>query len=80
MQRGLSAEEAVALVVNGFVKDVLQQLPMEFALRGQKLISISLRAAVGWEPERAGDEARRQAGGQRPTMNDDRNGNRNASA
>jgi len=47
MQRGLSAEEAVALVVNGFVKDVLQQLPMEFAVEGQKLISISLEGSVG---------------------------------
>jgi Fe-S cluster assembly protein SufB len=47
MQRGLSAEEAVALVVNGFVRDVLQQLPMEFAVEGQKLISISLEGSVG---------------------------------
>jgi Fe-S cluster assembly protein SufB len=46
-QRGLSAEEAVALVVNGFVKDVLQQLPMEFAVEAQKLISISLEGSVG---------------------------------
>jgi Fe-S cluster assembly protein SufB len=47
MQRGLSAEEATALVVNGFVKDVLQQLPMEFAVEAQKLISISLEGSVG---------------------------------
>jgi Fe-S cluster assembly protein SufB len=47
MQRGLSAEDAVALVVNGFVKDVLQQLPMEFAVEAQKLISISLEGSVG---------------------------------
>jgi Fe-S cluster assembly protein SufB len=47
MQRGLSAEEAVAVVVNGFVKDVLQQLPMEFAVEAQKLISISLEGSVG---------------------------------
>ena len=47
MQRGLSQEEAVALVVNGFVKDVLQQLPMEFAVEAQKLISISLEGSVG---------------------------------
>src|SRR5690348_5028017 len=47
MQRGLSAEEAVALVVNGFVKDVLQHLPMEFAVEAQKLISISLEGSVG---------------------------------
>jgi Fe-S cluster assembly protein SufB len=46
-QRGLSQEEAVALVVNGFVKDVLQQLPMEFAVEAQKLISISLEGSVG---------------------------------
>ena len=47
MQRGLSQEESVALVVNGFVKDVLQQLPMEFAVEAQKLISISLEGSVG---------------------------------
>jgi Fe-S cluster assembly protein SufB len=46
-QRGLSAEEAVALVVNGFVRDVLQQLPMEFAVEAQKLIAISLEGSVG---------------------------------
>ncbi|MHB2165866.1 Fe-S cluster assembly protein SufB [Alsobacter sp. R-9] len=47
MQRGLSEEEATALIVNGFVKDVLQQLPMEFAVEAQKLISISLEGSVG---------------------------------
>jgi Fe-S cluster assembly protein SufB len=47
LQRGLSAEEATALIVNGFVKDVLQQLPMEFAVEAQKLISISLEGSVG---------------------------------
>jgi Fe-S cluster assembly protein SufB len=47
MQRGLSSEEAVAVVVNGFVRDVLQQLPMEFAVEAQKLISISLEGSVG---------------------------------
>src|ERR1700680_1679461 len=46
-QRGLSAEEAVALVINGFVKDVLQHLPMEFAVEAQKLIAISLEGSVG---------------------------------
>jgi Fe-S cluster assembly protein SufB len=46
-QRGMSAEEATALVVNGFVRDVLQQLPMEFAVEAQKLISISLEGSVG---------------------------------
>ncbi len=47
VQRGLSQEEAVGLVVNGFVKEVLQQLPMEFAVEAQKLISISLEGSVG---------------------------------
>ena len=40
-------EEATALIVNGFVRDVLQQLPMEFAVEAQKLISISLEGSVG---------------------------------
>jgi len=47
LQRGLSAEEATALIVNGFVRDVLQQLPMEFAVEAQKLIAISLEGSVG---------------------------------
>ena len=47
LQRGLSAEEAVALVVNGFVRDVLQQLPMEFMAETQKLIGVSLEGSVG---------------------------------
>ena len=47
MQRGLSAEEATALIVNGFVRDVLQQLPMEFAVEAQKLIAVSLEGSVG---------------------------------
>jgi Fe-S cluster assembly protein SufB len=47
LQRGLDAEEAVALIVNGFVKDVLQTLPMEFAVEAQKLIAISLEGSVG---------------------------------
>jgi Fe-S cluster assembly protein SufB len=46
-QRGIPPEDAVALVVNGFVRDVLQQLPMEFAVEAQKLISISLEGSVG---------------------------------
>jgi Fe-S cluster assembly protein SufB len=45
--RGLDDEAAVALIVNGFVKDVIQQLPMEFAVEAQKLISISLEGSVG---------------------------------
>ncbi|MFK4535378.1 Fe-S cluster assembly protein SufB [Bradyrhizobium ottawaense] len=47
IQRGLSREEAVGLVVNGFVKNVLQKLPMEFAVEAQKLIAISLDGSVG---------------------------------
>ena len=46
-QRGLSQEEAIALVVNGFVRDVLQHLPMEFMAETQKLIGISLEGSVG---------------------------------
>ncbi|MFZ5617278.1 MAG: Fe-S cluster assembly protein SufB [Pseudomonadota bacterium] len=46
-QRGLSEEESVALLVNGFCKDVLQELPMEFAVEAQKLVSVSLEGSVG---------------------------------
>ncbi|WP_137152088.1 Fe-S cluster assembly protein SufB [Devosia sp. FKR38] len=46
-QRGLNEEEAVALIVNGFVRDVLQHLPMEFMVETQKLIAISLEGSVG---------------------------------
>ncbi|GMV63656.1 MAG: Fe-S cluster assembly protein SufB [Parvibaculum sp.] len=47
MQRGIGEEEAVALIVNGFCRDVLQQLPMEFAVEAQKLVGISLEGSVG---------------------------------
>ena len=47
MQRGLDAEEAQSLIVNGFCKEVLQKLPMEFAVEAQKLVSISLEGSVG---------------------------------
>jgi Fe-S cluster assembly protein SufB len=47
MQRGIPEEEAVALIVNGFVKEVIQKLPMEFAVEAQKLIGISLEGSVG---------------------------------
>jgi len=46
-QRGLNTEEAVALIVNGFCRDVLQNLPMEFAVEAQKLVGISLEGSVG---------------------------------
>ncbi len=46
-QRGIGEEEAVALIVNGFCREVLQQMPMEFAVEAQKLVAISLEGAVG---------------------------------
>ena len=46
-QRGLNQEEAISLIVNGFCKEVLQQLPMEFAVEAQKLVGISLEGSVG---------------------------------
>jgi Fe-S cluster assembly protein SufB len=46
-QRGLSDEEAVGLIVNGFCKEVMQELPMEFAVEAQKLLAISLEGSVG---------------------------------
>lgn len=46
-QRGLGTEDAVSLIVNGFAKEVMQQLPMEFAVEAQKLLGISLEGSVG---------------------------------
>ena len=46
-QRGLTAEEAVALIVNGFCREVMQRLPLEFAIEAQKLIGIQLEGSVG---------------------------------
>ena len=46
-QRGIGTEEAIALIVNGYCKDVLNQLPMEFAVEAQKLLEISLEGSVG---------------------------------
>lgn len=46
-QRGISGEDAVALIVNGYAKEVLNQLPMEFAVEAQKLLAISLEGSVG---------------------------------
>lgn len=46
-QRGISTEDAVALIVNGYAKDVLNKLPMEFAVEAQKLLSITLEGSVG---------------------------------
>lgn len=47
LARGIPEEEAIALIVNGFVKEVIQELPMEFAVEAQKLIGISLEGSVG---------------------------------
>ena len=46
-QRGISTEDAVGLIVNGYAKEVLNKLPMEFAVEAQKLLSISLEGSVG---------------------------------
>ena len=46
-QRGLSDEEAVALIVNGFCKDVMKHLPLEFAIEAGRLIGINLEGSVG---------------------------------
>ncbi len=46
-QRGISEEDAVALIVNGFCREVMQELPMEFAVEAQKLVGISLEGSVG---------------------------------
>lgn len=46
-QRGISTEQAIGLIVNGYAKEVLQQLPMEFAVEAQKLLAISLEGSVG---------------------------------
>ena len=47
MQRGLSAEDAVSMIVNGFCKEVFKELPMEFAVEAQNLIGVSLEGSVG---------------------------------
>ena len=46
-QRGINTEKAIALIVNGYCKEVLKQLPMEFAVEAQKLLAISLEGSVG---------------------------------
>ena len=47
MQRGLSSEDAVSMIVNGFCKEVFKELPMEFAVEAQKLLGVSLEGSVG---------------------------------
>jgi Fe-S cluster assembly protein SufB len=47
LQRGISAEDAVSMIVNGFCKEVFKELPMEFAVEAQKLLSVSLEGSVG---------------------------------
>jgi Fe-S cluster assembly protein SufB len=46
-QRGIETEKAVALIVNGYCREVLNQLPMEFAVEAQKLLAVSLEGSVG---------------------------------
>ena len=46
-QRGISMEDAVSLIVNGYAKDVINKLPMEFAVEAQKLLGVSLEGSVG---------------------------------
>jgi Fe-S cluster assembly protein SufB len=46
-QRGISAEDAVNLIVNGFCKEVFRELPMEFAVEAQRLLGVSLEGSVG---------------------------------
>jgi len=46
-QRGLSEEDAVSVIVNGFCKEIVKQLPMEFAVEAEKLLSISLEGSIG---------------------------------
>jgi len=46
-QRGISTEAAVALIINGFAREVMNKLPMEFAIEAQKLLAISLEGSVG---------------------------------
>ena len=46
-QRGLSTEDAINLIVNGFCKEVFRELPMEFAVEAQKLLGVSLEGSVG---------------------------------
>ena len=46
-QRGIAEKETVALIVNGYCKDVLQKLPMEFAVEAKKLLEITLEDSVG---------------------------------
>ena len=47
MQRGLTAEDAVSMIVNGFCREVFKELPMEFAVEAQKLLGVSLEGSIG---------------------------------
>ena len=46
-QRGIPADEAISMIINGFCKDVFRELPMEFAVEAQKLLGVSLEGSVG---------------------------------
>jgi hypothetical protein len=54
-QRGLSSEDAVSMIVNGFCKQVFRELPMEFAVEAQKLLGVSLEGSVGVITDSIGD-------------------------
>ncbi|MCH1552399.1 MAG: SufD family Fe-S cluster assembly protein, partial [Balneolaceae bacterium] len=47
MQRGISEQDAISMIINGFVKDVLKELPLEFAVEANKLLDIKLEGSVG---------------------------------
>ena len=47
LQRGITQEDAVGLIVNGYARDVLNKLPMEFAVEAQKLLQVSLEGSIG---------------------------------
>ena len=55
-QRGISAEDAVSMIVNGFCKEVFQELPMEFAVEAQKLLGVSLEGALDSSESRGSEE------------------------
>lgn len=47
MQRGISEQDAISMIINGFVKDVLKELPLEFAVEANKLLDVKLEGSVG---------------------------------
>jgi hypothetical protein len=66
--RGLSEEDAVSMIVNGFCKEVFNELPMEFAVEAQKLLSISLEGAVSADPRPGAPAHPDPASGREPAL------------